>query len=199
MTQYEQLPHLLRELPGPGLPTSNWSDTSGWRIAETLSEIVRREGADRIKSADMIAASLDECEGRMSLHVLIIDVDFQRPHIFVGLPDITKKPDANNLTQLFVDTLVQSADCTLSEIKRKLACIAADGAAVLQGELNDLIARVKQSYAVFVVGVHCAAHKLQLAAKDFEKDSLLVAVVSLLQAGYSFFSGSLNRPSFLKK
>jgi hypothetical protein len=51
----------------------------------------------------------------------------------------------------------------------------------------------------FVVGVHCAAHKLQLAAKDFEKDCLQVAVMSLVQAGYSFFSGSLNRPNFLKK
>jgi hypothetical protein len=120
MTQYEQLPHLLRELPVPGLPPSNWSDSSAWRIAEALSEIVRREGADRIKSADMTAASLDESEGRMSLHAYIIGVDFQRQHIFVGLPEITQKPDANNLTQLFVDTLVQSADCTLPEIKRKL-------------------------------------------------------------------------------
>jgi hypothetical protein len=36
MTQYEQLPDLLRELRVPGLPSSSWSDTSGWKIAEAL-------------------------------------------------------------------------------------------------------------------------------------------------------------------
>ena len=36
LKSYEQLYELLNTLPKTNLPSSNWSDTSGWRIAEAI-------------------------------------------------------------------------------------------------------------------------------------------------------------------
>lgn len=199
MKTYEQLHQLLSVLPMRELSNSNWSDTSGWRIAEALDEIVRREGARRIAAADVFAASLDESDGRMSIHCYIATETFEREHVFVGLPQIQCKPDASHLTPLFMSTLMSSTGLSSDAVKRKLYCIAADGAAVLQGEFSGLITRVRHEYAPFVVGNHCAAHKLQLAAKDFEKDSMLVAVMGMVQSVYTFFSNAHNRQSELLK
>ena len=141
----------------------------------------------------VISASLDKSDGRMFVHVYTVTESFERRHVFVGLPKIVGKPDAANLTALFIESLMNDAQRSETELRRPFACIAADGAAVLLGDIDGLIARVHRQYAPLAVGNHCCAHKLQLAAKNFKKDSLLMSVVGLCASAFSFFHCSLNR------
>ena len=105
----------------------------------------------------VISASLDESDGRMFVHVYTVTESFERRHVFVGLPKIVGKPDAENLTALFIGYLMDDAKLTKAELRQKLACIAADGAAVLQGDISGLIARVHRHYAPLAVAI-IAAH-----------------------------------------
>ena len=138
----------------------------------------------------MIGASLDEPDGYMSVHAYIALPDFSRRHIFVGLSSIKGKPNPENLTALFLSALKTEGGLSATDIKRKLVCIAADGARVLQGEVSGLIARMQQSHAPHAIANHCSAHKLQLAAKGFKDDGLVVAAARLCAMTYSFFARS---------
>lgn len=48
-------------------------------------------------------------------------------------------------------------------IAQKLVCVGADGASVMQGHKNGLVTRLKEFLAPYVVGIHCMAHKMNLA------------------------------------
>ena len=78
----------------------------------------------------------------MSVHAYTVNSQFEREHICIGLPRIEGKPDASNPTQTFLNTLETSGSLDSATLARKLVCIAADGAAVLQVKLNGLIKRV---------------------------------------------------------
>ena len=75
---------------------------------------------------------------------------------------------------------------------KKLVGFGSDGAAVMTGKNGGVIAKLK--------GVHCHAHRLELAFKDaFKKQPLHDKVTSLLFGLYYFYcKSSLNR-SMLKK
>ena len=160
MRSYEQLYELRDTLPMKNLPSSNWSDTSGWWLAEAIDEVTRQEAARVIQSSEFISASLDESDGRMSVHVYTVTETFEHRHMFVGLPRIVGKPDAANLTALFHNSLTEAAELPENDLRSKLTCIAADGAAVLQGDLNGLIARVQRElpmlWAIIAAHTSCS-------------------------------------------
>ena len=145
----------------------------------------------------MIGASLDESDVYVSVHAYIVLPDFSRRPIFVGLPSIKGKPNAENLTALFLSALKTKGGLSAADIKRKLVCIAADGGRLLQGEVSGLIARMQQSHAPHAIANHCSAHRLQLAAKDFKDDGLVVAAAGLCAMTYSFFARSDYRQDIL--
>ena len=108
----------------------------GWNIysAEAIDEGLRQHRCKILHGSTYIGGSLDESEGCMYVHAYIVNSQFEREHIFIGLPRIEGKLDASNLCQTFLNTLVTSGRPDSATLAQKLVCIAADGAAVLQGE-----------------------------------------------------------------
>ena len=133
----------------------------------------------------------------MSVHACTVNSRFEREHVFIGLPKFEGKPDASNLCRTFLNTLATSGGLDAATLAQKLLCVAANGAAVLQGQVNGLIKRVQTTTAPHAIANHCSAHRLQLAAKDFAKDSMVQSVASLCASTYGFFFPSDYRRGLL--
>ena len=82
----------------------------------------------------------------------------------------------------------------------KLVGLGCDGASVMLGHKNGLVALLKQSQPS-LVEVHCFAHKLELSFKDAVKKSPLYekTVVTLLMGLYYFYRNSPLNRSMLKR
>jgi hypothetical protein len=89
---------------------------------------------------------------------------------------------------------LKSVGLTEEEWTRKLVGFGSDGASVNIGKKSGVITRL-QELQPLVQGIHCHAHRLELAYKDaLKKDPLHLKVESLLTGLYYFYRNSpLNR------
>ena len=55
---------------------------------------------------------------------------------------------------------------TDDEIAGKLFCFGADGVSTFQGLKSGVTTQIKDKFAPFSTGVHCCAHRLNLAAQS---------------------------------
>jgi hypothetical protein len=72
-------------------------------------------------------------------------------------------------------------------IAKKLVCVGADGALVMQGERNDLCFRLKLSTSPYMLSIHCMAHRMNLAFKILSKFPLVSKVQDLVYEAYAYF------------
>ena len=111
---------------------------------------------------------------------------------FVDIRNIVKA-DAEGITNIIFKML----DERLGESwKAKIVGIATDGAAVMLGSKNGVVARVKRELKrPFIQSVHCSNHRLELAYKDAcRRIDLFTKIDSFLLSIYLFYKkSSLNR------
>ena len=103
-----------------------------------------------------------------------------------------QRGDAKGIVQAIkkaIETLIP-----WNEFVEKLVAMGSDGASVMLGKNNGVIALL-QSEQPSMIGVHCSGHRLELAYKDaVKKCPLAEKVTTLLKALYIFYSkSSLNR------
>ena len=110
---------------------------------------------------------------------------------FLGLVSVPKA-DANHITRAISDGVEKILGD--SEWKKKLVGIGTDGAAVMTGRVNGVVAQF-QKEVPYAVGVHCMAHRLELSFKDAAKNNSCQSKLdSLLLGLYHFYLFSpLNR------
>ena len=72
---------------------------------------------------------------------------------------------ANCLTELLMDLLVTKWSMNSDAIACKLHCFEADGVSAFQGKRTGVTLQIKKNFAPFATGVHCHAHKINLAVK----------------------------------
>ena len=75
-----------------------------------------------------------------------------------------------------------------SELASKQVGLGSDGASVLTGEFNGLIAQLRQKHAPFVVPQHDAGHKTNLASAVLDDLALFVKLRSIMSGASTFFS-----------
>lgn len=86
--------------------------------------------------------------------------------------------------------------CVLSLTgRKKLVAFGSDGAAVMTGRKYGAVAKFREVSGQHIVGVHCMAHRLELAYKDaMSKNMCHVKLEELLLGLYYFYHNSpLNR------
>ena len=74
------------------------------------------------------------------------------------------------------------------ELASKQVRLGSDGASVLTGEFNGLIAQLRQRHAPFVVPQHDAGHKTNLASAVLDDHALFVKLRSIVSGASTFFS-----------
>ena len=81
----------------------------------------------------------------------------------------TPKADADGIVKSIESAVQLGLDVTLIEFGKKLVAIGTDGAAVMTGCRGGVVAKLRQSVAPTIVGIHCFAHRLELAIHDVIK------------------------------
>ena len=107
------------------------------------------------------------------------------------------KADAEHLFQVL--TSAMENDGSYPEWLESLVCCTADGAAVNFGINNGTIARVKRMKP-HVIGLHCTAHRLELAMKSSMKECIYMSTVqTFLEELRKFYHNSPQNWAGLKE
>ena len=106
-----------------------------------------------------------------------------------------EKADAENITNAICNAVEQLGDGMTDIVKGKLVAFGSDGAAVMTGVHNGVVARVRRQLQPLMIGIHCLAHRLELAFKNVTKNDRLAGNLDrLLLNLYLFYHNSnLNR------
>ena len=109
------------------------------------------------------------------------------------------KANAVNIHNSVVTAVCEQADMTESVFYSKVVGLGSDGASVMQGKRGGVIALLKEKQPA-VVGVHCMAHRLELAFKTAVKsDKQVGKMEQLLMNLYVFYHKSPLNRSMLKR
>lgn len=122
----------------------HWSAKSGWALAEAFDAVIISHMKSKIKECRYIALSLDETtdisrDQQMSVHVYAVNEHFQRFSWFVHLHKLSGAR-ADQLKDALLSVVATYLDMGVQQLAAKLVCIAADGASVMQGCKQGLIA-----------------------------------------------------------
>ena len=110
----------------------------------------------------------------------------------IGEPNSTTSKDL----LLFVKQKLEESE--LSSISAVLVGFGCDGASNMMGKNSGLVALLKVEHPE-IIGIHCLAHRLELAFKDvFKNDKLYLKLTTLLLGLYYFYKNSTKQRKNLK-
>ena len=112
--------------------------------------------------------------------------------VCIGEPNSTTSKDL----LLFVKQKLEESE--LSSISAVLVGFVCDGASNMMGKNSGLVALLKVEHPE-IIGIHCLAHRLELAFKDvFKNDKLYLKLTTLLLRQYYFYKNSTKQRKNLK-
>lgn len=163
-------------------------------IAEVEKERVKKEVAE----ADFASLIMD---GSTDVSVMEQEMVYVRTCVagvvdvqFIGIVG-TPKADADGITKSLTKAVLNGLGINMTDMGKKLVAMGTDGAAVMLGCNNGVVTKVRDMVAPSLVGVHCFAHRLELAAKDVVKKHAQYGIFEkLMQNLFKFYKMSnLNR------
>ncbi|XP_062589081.1 zinc finger protein 862-like [Saccostrea cucullata] len=175
---------------------NRWAATA---FIECISDTLKEEMLSQIKGTKFFSLTMDGttdsgtaeqetlfirfCSaGKISCHFLCI-----------GEPRSTTSAD---LLKFVKDKLDENK---LSDQMKKLVGFGCDGASNMMGKRNGLVALLQKDFTE-IIGVHCLAHRLELAYKDAVKnDPLYNRLTTLLLRLYYFYKNSSKQRKNLKE
>jgi hypothetical protein len=179
------------------LPKFHWSDDAGWEIADSLKAVVDGKLKDTVKESSFFSVSCDEVttianESWISIHIYVVQ-NFARVPILLCCKHILEDCNAENLARIITDSLIREAGLNRREIAEKMISFGSDGASVFQGNKGGVTKRLTENVAPFMVGHHCVAHRVQLAAGKLSSVPMVEKVEVLCNSLYSYFAKSPKR------
>ncbi|GLC65602.1 hypothetical protein PLESTF_000317500 [Pleodorina starrii] len=183
----------LEKLGVPNFSSSHWSSTAGWQLAEALDGVLLDKVRELVQGARFVAIGMDECVGidkysRLSLHVYFVDAAWNRVPLFLDVAHLWGTPNADNITQLVLNTLSVKAGLGEEELPGKLVACSTDGTSLMTGNQRGVVATQVNGVVPFSVGIHCMAHRTSLAAAALEKAPVVKAVLSAIREVDVYFS-----------
>ena len=73
---------------------------------------------------------------------------------------------------------------------KKLVCVGADGASIMQGQTNGLCVRLQLLASLYMLSINCMSHKMNIAFKTMRKFSLVSKVGYLVCEVHAYFCRS---------
>ena len=83
-----------------------------------------------------------------------------------------EKCDANGIYQAISEKCREMK----LELDNSMVAVAADGASVNFGRIGGVLTKLRDSYAPWLIKIHCIAHRLELSLKDAFKGSYFTEV-----------------------
>ncbi|XP_073667564.1 zinc finger protein 862-like [Paramisgurnus dabryanus] len=160
-----------------------------------IAEIERRKVKEEISATKFISIMVDGSTDSSVMEEELVYTRMSRAGKvkvqFVGIQAL-KKADAAHITDAICSQM--SAISGGEDWKGKLVACGTDGAAVMTGSKTGVVSRLRGE-RTYILGVHCMAHRLELAFKDVMKtNNLCRKVEDLLTGLFTFYHRSpLNR------
>ena len=78
-------------------------------------------------------------------------------------------------------------------IAKRLVCVGADGASIMQGQRNGLCVKLQLLASPFMISIHSMAHMMNLAFKIVSKFPLVSKVEEPVRETHAYFCRSPKR------
>lgn len=175
---------------------NRWAATA---FLESISEIVKCEVVGTVKNSSFFSITMDgstDC-GTVEQETMFIrcchDGKIELKFLCIGEPRSTCAKDLLTFVREKID------ENQLADNMHKFVGFGCDGASNMFGRLNGLVSLLKKDY-VEILGVHCLAHRLELAFKDALKGNRQYIQLSTLLIGlYYFYKNSAKQRKNLRE
>ena len=102
-------------------------------------------------------------------------------------------PNAENITHLIVDSVISGIGLDAETIAKKFLSFGADGVSMLQRNRIGVTLQIREKHALFMISVHCVAHRCNLAFKALLTLGIFSDIEKLLSVTHAYFCKSPKR------
>ncbi len=181
----------------------HWTEGAGWEMGESLLNVVQAKTKDIVSAAPYFSISCDEVttvdnQSWISIHVYTIS-DWERVPMLLSLERVIEGGSAESISNIILGALAKQGGLTPQQIRDRFMAFGADGASVLQGKKNGVTNRLQVSHAPHMQGMHCVAHRSNLAVQCLSDLEMVSRIETLLSALHMYFSKSPKRHLELQK
>ena len=184
-----------------GLPIGDTyhTDKKAQEFVHYIAEVERLKLRDLVKEPGFLSIITDgsTASSVTEQEIMYIRVG-QKGTVTSSLLSIepVEKADATGITNAITHAIKKElGEDLFPDVTAKLVALGSDDAAVMIGKHNGVVRKMQDNLQKHMIGVHCMAHRLELAFKKASKDNRVASKVdSLLLSLYLFYHGSnLNR------
>ncbi len=172
-------------------------------MGESLLNVVQAKTREIVSAAPYFAISCDEVttvdnQSWISIHIYTMS-DWERVPFLLSLERVIDGGSAENITKIIVGALSKQGGLTPQQIRDRFMAFGADGASILQGKRNGVTNKLQVSHAPHMQGMHCVAHRSNLAVQCLSDLEMVSRIETLLAALHMYFSKSPKRHLELQK
>jgi hypothetical protein len=166
-------------------------------MAEVMKNIIFMKVVQAIASAQFFALTCDEATtndnySMICVHIYVMN-NWTREVILLELARVQDGGCAKSMVEIICSALLKQGGLTREEICQKFISIGTDGASVFQGARAGVVRQLQDDHAPFVQGIHCLAHRVNLAMKVLSKLHIMSCVESMLTVMHAYFAHSPKR------
>jgi hypothetical protein len=108
----------------------------------------------------------------------------------ISLENVVEGSGSDNLTQVIIDASTQAAKMERLALAKPLLCFGTDGVSTFQGPKTRVTHHIQSKYAPFALGVHCMAHRCNLAFKTLSQLDIMSRIKGLLKSSHAYLKHS---------
>jgi hypothetical protein len=166
-------------------------------MAESMAKVVSKKTMHVISDANFLSISADEVTSVdntswLSLHIYACQ-SWKRVLMLLSLHRMVDGGRADVVREMIMSSLVVHGDLSERQIVEKLVCFGADWVSTFQGSRNGVTVQLQKSTAPYIFGVHCMAHRTNLAIEPLSNLPLVNKIESLCKSMHSYFLHSPKR------
>ena len=194
--------NIVKMKMGTDIGSSYRSDKQCCTFTKFIAEVERKKLVEKYNRSNSVSLIIDgstdsSVTEQELLYIRTCDKGIPETHFLTICA--MGKATAENIYNKVIPAICMELDTTSEIFMKKLAGLGTDGAAVMQGKNSGLVARMK-AIQPCMVGIHCMAHRLELAFKSTVKEVIVFQEIDqLLLDLYLFYHYSPLNRSLLKE
>ena len=119
---------------------------------------------------------------------MYVCIGFKRVPILLSLHRLEHGSGSIALRESIEGMVLHHSGLEHLEVAKRLICFGADGASIVQGSRNGVTVQMKEHVGPFMFGIHCMAHRTNLAIEPLSNLPIVGKIESLYQAMFFYFS-----------
>jgi hypothetical protein len=197
MNDYEAVQELMVQLEVPECPQRHWSVGAGWEMADAIAHVLGEHTKSVMREAHYFLLSADEVstsdnQSWLSLHAYI-PLGFKRCSILLALIRLVDGNGTDAIRTALMSMVHLHTGLDDDDIANQLVSFDADGVSVFQGSRRGVTTQLQNNVAPFMLGIHCMAHRTNLAVEPLSNLPLVSKLEALCHGMYAYFSHNPKR------